>query len=464
MAVRHGGVELLIDPWLVGSCYWRSWWNYPEPPAEVLAQLKPDFIYLTHLHWDHFHGPSLRRFAPHTKMLVPKLPTTRRMVEDLEWLGFRDVTELAHGESLELGGGLQVTSFQSGIGADSMLAITDGRTTILDANDCKMFGSSLDQVARRFPKIDFVLRSHSSASPVPYCVDSYPQRFADVRSKQDYAEEFARFAFTLRARYAIPFASNHCYLHRDTIRYNDLATDPQLVHDLTNREAARLGVETRSVLMAAGSKWSDSGGFEIVPFDYSRRDEYLQGLLAKHHDKLESCYREEATIEPDAEACVSYFEALFADLPPRTLVRMALDFQILIEVHGASTRRFLLDFGKRQLVLDAEPSERMVTIRVPARVFNDCCKQRMFSTWSASKRLSVHVPPSLDLSALGRFLTLLDLHELGQLPIRNNLQARALWQRLLRWREVIDFGSYVWQSRTRQGFRISDLYPMRRTS
>lgn len=50
MAVRAGGKELLFDPWLVGSTYWRSWWNYPPVPRALVDTLKPDFIYLTHIH------------------------------------------------------------------------------------------------------------------------------------------------------------------------------------------------------------------------------------------------------------------------------------------------------------------------------------------------------------------------------------------------------------------------------
>src|SRR5205814_3195917 len=50
--------QLLCDPWLVGSAYWRSWWNYPPVPDGLVETLHPDFIYLTHMHWDHFHGRS----------------------------------------------------------------------------------------------------------------------------------------------------------------------------------------------------------------------------------------------------------------------------------------------------------------------------------------------------------------------------------------------------------------------
>jgi len=459
MVARHNGVEIVVDPWTIGSCYWRSWWNFPEPTPELLDSLKPDYIYITHLHWDHFHGPSLRRFSRDTTMLVPKLPTTRRMVEDLNWLGFHDVVELSHGETKELGGGLEVTAYQSGLMADSTLVIHDGHTTIVNANDCKVFGRSLKQIAKRFPKVDFVLRSHSSASPVPYCVDEYPERFGEVRAPQEYAEEFMRFAFALKARHAIPFASNHCFLHRETEHFNSLAMDPQTVHDYTNQQAERLGVETRAVLMPSGSRWSAERGFEVEPFDYGARDVHIARMKEKYKDKIERSYAEDDEAEADVDAATKYFGDLCESLPPRWLARRMLDFRVLFEVEGKVTRRFLLDFGERRLLVDPPIVGDVLKVRTPARVFNDCCTLRMFSTWSASKRLSVSVPAGMDLGPLNRFLGILDFYELGAFPLRNNLSGRSLMQRLLRYREPLDFASYVWRSRTSKDFKIADLLP-----
>lgn len=102
LLVEHAGVRVVCDPWLIGSCYWRSWWNFPEPDPELIADLRADFVYLTHLHWDHFHGPSLRRlFGPKTRVLVPQVPT-RRMLDDLRYLGFEDLVEIPHGGAVRL--------------------------------------------------------------------------------------------------------------------------------------------------------------------------------------------------------------------------------------------------------------------------------------------------------------------------------------------------------------------------
>ena len=79
-AARHGGIELLVDPWLLGSRSLAQLVESAGAGPEIVARLEPDFIYLTHLHWDHFHGPSLRRFAPARACSCPSC-TTRRMVE-----------------------------------------------------------------------------------------------------------------------------------------------------------------------------------------------------------------------------------------------------------------------------------------------------------------------------------------------------------------------------------------------
>ena len=69
--IEHKEIRFLIDPWLIGSCYWRSWWNYPEVSQDLVNNINPTHIYLTHLHWDHYHGPTLRKFQDsNPKILV----------------------------------------------------------------------------------------------------------------------------------------------------------------------------------------------------------------------------------------------------------------------------------------------------------------------------------------------------------------------------------------------------------
>jgi UDP-MurNAc hydroxylase len=135
LEVTSSSKQLLCDPWLVGSAYWRSWWNYPPVPDGLVETLEPDFIYLTHMHWDHFHGLTLRQLGLGLHMLVPKTPD-RRIYEDLKAMGCTWITELVHGKPYQIGADFQITSYQFGHFPDSILVIEAGGKTILNANDC----------------------------------------------------------------------------------------------------------------------------------------------------------------------------------------------------------------------------------------------------------------------------------------------------------------------------------------
>src|SRR5262245_39618824 len=226
LAVTAGGKTLLCDPWIVGSCYWRSWWNYPPVSPELVASLRPDYIYLTHIHWDHFHGPSLRRLGKDVQILLPREHYPRMRI-DLDAMGFKNVREMGHGETVELAPGFRATSYGF-LFPDSGLVMEAEGVTLFDANDAKFMGLPLTQVLRRHPRIDFVFCSHSSANQ-RLCFEIIDDPTQAVDDLDIYITRFANFVRRTGTRYAIPFASNHCYLHKDTWPFNDFAQTPMMV-------------------------------------------------------------------------------------------------------------------------------------------------------------------------------------------------------------------------------------------
>ncbi|MBV8654195.1 MAG: MBL fold metallo-hydrolase, partial [Alphaproteobacteria bacterium] len=345
--VEHDGSTLLVDPWIVGSCYWRSWWNFPEPDKSLIDHLDPDAIYLTHLHWDHFHSVSLRRFDRSVTIYVPRVPT-RRMVDDLAWLGFTKVHEIDHTGHVRLGPDFVLHSFQFGLGVDSAAIVTGGGVTLFNCNDCKYFGLPLQQIKRRFPKIDFVFRSHSSARAIPYCIDGYKKRFADYRTRDDYSDEFAWFAIGVGARYAIPFASNHCFLHPDTLEYNDTAVTPEAVAARCDQLAELAGAATRSVVMPPGSFWDERAGFSIEPFDYATKSSYVEKLRDKHGETIAAQLRLEAETVARFADFAAYFKRLSRSLfwPLARILAIVVVFRVRDKV---GTHCWLVDLGRRRV-------------------------------------------------------------------------------------------------------------------
>lgn len=429
LVVEHDDVALVVDPWIVGSCYWRSWFNLPEPPKQLVEALRPTHVYLTHLHWDHFHGPSLRRFDRSTQFIVPTF-NNDRMIRDLAFLGFENVIEVEHGEAVDLGG-LTIQSYQ--FLNDSAVTISDGDRTILDANDCKMFGLPLEQLLRDHPSIDFVLRSHSNASAYPYCIEDYETLCPELRPRSAYAEEFAAFAKKVGARHAIPFASNHCFLHPETRQFNGLAVKPtEIKRRFDELVAAGEMPSSACVIMAPGSSWSTENGFDLVAFDYDNVDDYIDKLAVRHGETLARQLDNEAEAELDVGAFVRYFER-FCNAIPRLARRKLGTFEMRVVEHGVE-RPFGIDTSTG-MVTEGPANDPTFSVRCEALIINDCVHYDMFSVWTPSKRLSVRVRDREAVGAVLTFFALLDGLELEYLPLRKNFDRRMARSSIRRWRE-----------------------------
>lgn len=447
LLVEGGGTSLVADPWILGSCYWRSWWNYPPPPDALVRDLRPDWVYLSHLHWDHFHGPSLKRFARSTRFLVPEAHFTR-MTDDLRSLGFREIVEAPHGLEVDLGG-MRATVYQFGVPLDSALAITDGTTTLLDANDCKLMGAPLAQVARRHPRIDFVFKSHSSANPFPHCLESERgEVHRDLRRDEDYCAEFVAFARRVGARHAIPFASNHCFVHRDTRRFNALAVSPLDVVRHA-REHAPPPVGPDVVAMVPGDSWSSDKGFALSTHDwFTRRDERIAELCESLAPKLEATYAREARARPDWHAFARYHEELLRALP--WIVRRALPARVLFDVEGGEPARWIVDFRRRTVTQAGAGEAWDLRLAVPAAVLNDCVRKRMFSVFTASKRVRYEMR-SCALRQVVAHALALDMFEAEAFPLRKLVTRRALRVALRRWREPLLYAEIAARAALRGG-------------
>lgn len=434
LLVESGDASVLIDPWIVGSCYWRSWFNYPEPDRELIDGLAPNWIYLTHAHWDHFHGPSLRRFSRETPILTPRTPSTR-LVNDLRGMGFTNVQEIPHGESVRLAPSFTLHSFQfDPISSDSIVVLDDVETTILNANDCKSFGLSLRQITKRFREIDFVFRSHSNANFFPYCIEQYEDWFDDIRTREDYRDDFIAFARTVGPRYAIPFASNHCFLHPQTRHLNNTAVRPDWVAD--HMAATKIDEDDpECVVMPSGSSWSRESGFQIRHFDYGAEAEYVEALSRRYAGKLARQLEREAAATGDFDSFLRYYGAFLKALG--WPLRQVLPTVCFAVVESERQRFWRVDFRARRIEEIATPDPGCLTMTVPALVMNDCCRKRMFSVWTPSKRLGIRLGRA-KIHQVFLLLNLLDLFEHEQLPLQRLFSRRSLSVWLRRWREPLD--------------------------
>jgi len=126
---------LATDPWLIGSCYWRSWWLERYPSKQQIEQLtQVAHVYLTHEHPDHFHTPSLRRIGVGPRALVPEL-SRDSMGEYLRQRGMRaDV--MPAGSWVALTEQVRALSMPT-VANDSALLIDTPHALIANINDAR---------------------------------------------------------------------------------------------------------------------------------------------------------------------------------------------------------------------------------------------------------------------------------------------------------------------------------------
>ena len=377
---------------------------------------------------------------------------------DLEKIGFTDIREVEHGETVVLGGALRITSYQTNLFTDSALIIEGDGTCLFNMNDAKFTGGPLRRILRSHPSIDFVFRSHSTAnSRANYQFIDVPSKTADPDPER-YAREFAAVAQAVKARYAVPFASNHCHLHRDVFHLNDLVTTPLKVADYFERH----GITSPELkVLVSGDGWDSQSGFNVAEQDwFTHRAERLAAYQARNQKRLRATYEREARARLSLPATQRYFQRLFSAMPRP----LALGFRgcpILFVLSSGSRQWFVeVDFWARQVreVEDYSDESHPIQYHLPMALMRHCMADNLFSHLAISKRVRYRVHTSKE-SLVKRLNLFWNLYEYGWFPLRGLLGRRFLGRWGRRWREGLLYARMITNLARGRPLSILDYLP-----
>lgn len=425
----------IMDPWLIGSCYWRSWWNYPPVDRGLLDSLKVDAIYLTHVHWDHWHGPSLKKLFSRDTLIITHDEPNKRSINDLKKIGFRNIKLLKHGETFKFGD-IKITPYQFGLFLnDSALVVETPDMKLLNANDCKIAGTALRSIIKKHGPFDFALRSHSSANDrVCYTLESADYSFDD---KDHYSRSFALFMEAVKPKYAVPFASNHCHLHKDVFSMNNVVNDPFKLKSYLNKNELLQDIDLK--IMLSGDYWSSESGFHINPQNrgyFENKEKHIAKYHDEVNDKLEAYYTLENRIKPNSRI-IEMFEKQISSIP-RMLRSRLTDFSYKMVLFNDEVEYYYIVTPKKASVEECEASKDLgATVRIPIKIFLDSVAMNMFHHSSISKRNKYIFKTEQQLLQYEKFQDLLEYVELEVFPIRLKYIRNLVKAYVLRWREVI---------------------------
>ena len=228
----HGSV--LCDPWFTPA-YFGSWFPFPRNDGidpnrpEFEGLLTPDYLYISHLHRDHFDPEWLdRNVSKDARVLLPDFGIDL-LARELRSLGFRDQIATRHGETLDLGGLrvtiLAMTSPADGPLGDSAIVLDDGTARVLNQNDARP--GDLDAL-RALGPFDAQLLQFSGAIWFPIAYD-FPAEEKDRLARSKRTDEMARavrYVEAVGATHVLPCAGPPCFLDPELFAFNDIDRDP----------------------------------------------------------------------------------------------------------------------------------------------------------------------------------------------------------------------------------------------
>jgi UDP-MurNAc hydroxylase len=316
--LESGGSRILMDPWLTDPTYHGSWWHYPPLALGVKDLPKIDYLYISHEHPDHFDPPTLEQIDKGVQLFIANY-RRKRFRDRLRALGFRRITELEFGEEVKCNGdGLTLRLIPPDRPwDDSAILLKDGRTTVLNVNDCHLDDATLASIGAT-ESVDLAFLTFTGASQYPGCFE-FPMEEKVARwraSKRAHLEEFVNWATLLQTKRAVPAAGNYALLAQNELFMNtsDYVNNPQEAIDLLRERAP----EVEGVQMNPGDVWTSDGKLTRLrpPPDWNRRVAEIEALSREHAADVADGFASEPPAPPDLyDQFHRYFTRLLSEDP-----------------------------------------------------------------------------------------------------------------------------------------------------
>jgi UDP-MurNAc hydroxylase len=229
MRIDTAAGSILCDPW-VNPAYFASWFPFPDNSLldwDALGRV--DYLYVSHLHRDHFDAKNLREHVDkRATVLLPDYPTSQ-LEDELREVGFTRFLKTRSNQVYELDGGLRVmiqslTSPTDGPIGDSSLWVEHDGVRVLNQNDARPADLT---VFAELGEVHAHLLQFSGAIwyPMVYELPAAAKRAFGKQKRDRQFDRTWRYIDDLKAAHVFPIAGPPCFLDEGLWQFNDIFAD-----------------------------------------------------------------------------------------------------------------------------------------------------------------------------------------------------------------------------------------------
>jgi UDP-MurNAc hydroxylase len=331
--IEHENVKIFCDPWLVDGEMYGSWCQYPPYKFNPKDFEGVDYIYLSHIHQDHFSKKTLSQMNKNIPVIIFNFKS-KSLKMGIESLGFK-VIEVNHNERTHLKNNLYINILSAdncnpeichkyfgctplevkfGFTAiDTMCVIDNNDQVVVNTNDCPydLSFTASQLIKEKYNHIDLLLVGYTSASAYPQCftMNLNEKEIAVQKLKKDFLLKAERYVELFKPKYFMPFAGRYTLSGKlSSLNKFKGSSSIEEAYDYFFNSSNIDNEKYQCFLLNPNSSFDINTGKssdQYSPIDLEKEDEYIIKKLSQK--KLDYEYE----IEPSDEEILSLIPKAF---------------------------------------------------------------------------------------------------------------------------------------------------------
>ena len=360
--IEEQNVKILCDPWLVDGEFYGSWAHYPPLSFSPEEFNNVNYIYISHIHPDHFSIKTLNKMNKDIPILIHNYHS-KFLKNNIERLGYK-VIEIDHNKRTHLEANLHINILAAdncnpelchkhfgcsivekkfgSASIDTMCVIDNGKQVIVNTNDCpfSLAETSATVIKKKYKNIDVLLVGYSSASAYPQCFTISESDKIEAKNKiiQDFWSFAESYVNLLKPKIFLPFAGRYTLAGKKSVLNSQRAVSELEDAYEYFTEHSKINQKEHQCVILNSKSWFNLDTNQIseayTPIDENEKQNYIKNILSKRK------YDFEDDKEPEINQILDLIPSCFDRFEKR---RIELGFSSeAVIIIGVTKEKFLL--------------------------------------------------------------------------------------------------------------------------